>query len=354
MYLKNDKYNEDLKNAFKGIVNSKELFNKKILITGATGLIGSFLVDLLLYLNKHAKAEIDIYALARSEDRLRTRFASSIMEKELNLVIQDVVQPLRLVEKMDYVIHAAGDGYPLAFREHPVETMTPAMFGTYELLEYARRSYGTRVLYISSGEIYGKRIGQNRAFSEEEVGEINSMDVRSCYPMAKRCAETLCASYYAQYNVEALVARLSHTYGSCTSLNDNRATVQFLMKAVAGEDIVLHSEGNQMRSYTYIADCAAGILSVLINGEMGEAYNIANPDSRVTIAQFAEVLAKVAGTKCVKVLPNESAKKELTPIEYAVLDSSKLEKLGWKGQYDIQKGIKNMYSVGKAVWDKGN
>ena len=171
------------------------------------------------------------------------------------------------------------------------------------------------------------------------------MSVRSCYPMAKRCAETLCVSSGTQYHVPVVVVRPSHVYGACTSIHDNRATVQFLNDAAAGKNIILHSEGKQMRSYTYVADCVSGIFSVLLNGLDGEAYNIANETSRVTIAEFAGILSQKAGTNCIMKNPDENEIKEHTPIEYAVLDSAKLEQLGWCGQYDIEKGMEHMFVI---------
>lgn len=349
MYLKSETYNKDLKNAFNGTVNIEKLYNKKILITGATGLIGSFMADLLLYANRIEHAEIEIYLLARDEKRIKERFASSLGEKRLYFIIQDVVNPLEMAAPVDYIIHAAGDGFPSAFREHPVETMVPALFGTYQLLQYAKRNKIQKFLYISSGEVYGKVLGESHAFAEDECGYLDSMNVRSCYPMAKRCAETLCASFWAQHHVPVVIARPSHTYGACTSEHDNRATAQFLNNAVDGENIILHSAGKQMRSYTYVADCVSGILTVLLKGENGEAYNIANAASRVTIADFADIVARKANVDCIRKIPDEIEKKEHTPIEYAVLDSSKLDRLGWCGQYGIDKGIEDMINIREKI-----
>lgn len=353
MYLQSENYRADLKNALYGTVNAQKLYHKSILITGATGLIGSFAADMLLYVNRTENAEIEIYLLARDEKRLRERFASSLDEKRLHFVIQDVVNPLELNEAVDYIIHAAGDGFPAAFREHPVETMMPALLGTYQLLQYAlhnaKKNTVQKFLYVSSGEVYGKILGMEHAFREKECGYLDSMSVRSCYPMAKRCAETLCVSFGAQYHIPVVAVRPSHVYGACTSINDNRATVQFLNDAAAGKNIILHSAGKQMRSYTYVADCVSGIFTALLNGTDGEAYNIANADSRVTVVGFAEILAKKANVECVMKEPDMNEKQEQTPIEYAVLDSSKLELFGWKGQYDIEKGIKNMFDIRKMV-----
>lgn len=345
MYLKNARYKGDLDNAFLGIVNAEKLYHKRILITGATGLIGSFMVDLLLYINQIKNAGIEIYILARDEKKVRKRFASNLGEKRLHCVFQDVINPIKLSVAVDYIIHAAGDSFPSAFQKHPVETMTPALFGTYQLLQYAMESKITKFLYVSSGEVYGRMVESSGAFTEKECGYLDSMDKRSCYPMSKRCAETLCVSFGEEYGIPICVTRPSHTYGVCVSANDNRATAQFLECAVSKKTIILHSEGKQMRSYTYVADCVSGMLTVLLNGVNGEAYNLANSNSRITILNFAQILAYKAGVECIIKTPNKCERKEHSPIEYAVLDSSKLENLGWMGKYDIYKGIESMLEI---------
>lgn len=349
MYIGNETYIKDLETALNSIVNYRELFRKRVLVTGATGLIGSFIVDLLLYLDQRENAEIEVYALARSEESLRRRFQSLQKMEELHFLVQDVIEPLRLQERVDYIVHAAGDGFPSAFREHPVDTMTPAVLGTYQLLQYANKLQVDKFLYLSSGEVYGKLYGKEHAFLESEIGNIDSMDVRSCYPMAKRCAETLCVSFMEQYQVPVVIARLSHTYGANVSERDNRATVQFMKNAVSHQNIVLHSLGSQMRSYTYVADCVSGILTVLLKGKAGEAYNVANASSRVTIAEFARIVAEVSGSQCIFEQPTDCEEKELTPIEYAVLASDRLENLGWVGQYDIFSGVSNMLEIAGQV-----
>ena len=349
MYIENEIYREDLMTALHSTVNYRKLFHKSILVTGATGLIGSFLVDLFMYANRQENAGIQIYALARNEKTLCTRFASVREMPELHFVVQDVTEPLQLKERMDYIIHAAGDGFPSAFREYPVETMTPAVLGTWQLLQYAKEAEIERLLYLSSGEVYGKSVGKVQAFTETETGNIDSMDVRSCYPIAKRCAETLCVSFTEQYRISTAIARLSHTYGANVSARDNRATVQFMKNAIAGQDIVLHSPGKQLRSYTYVADCVSGLLTVLLNGTSGEAYNVANAVSRVTVADFARIVAEKSGRQCVFEQPSDSEKKELTPIEYAVLASDKLEGLGWSSKYDISVGVSRMLEIAEKI-----
>ncbi len=340
---------QDLENALKETVNLEKLFHRSILITGATGLIGSFITDMLLYANREWDAGIRVCALARDEKRLKDRFVSSVKMEQFQWAVQDVTALTELPVYADYMIHAAGDGYPSAFREHPVETMTPALFGTYGLLQFCRKSKVEKFLYVSSGEVYGNISGCGYALTENDNGILDNLAVRSCYPMAKRCAETLCISFAAQYGVPVVIARPSHIYGACTSASDNRATAQFLRNVVNGESIRLNSAGKQMRSYTYVADCASGLLTVLLNGISGEAYNVAKADTKITIAEFAHILSSLAGTDCIVKEPTEKEMREQTPVEYAVLDPAKLEQIGWKGKYDIYNGIKSMLDTERQV-----
>lgn len=310
-------YRKDLKESLDAVLNFEILYDKTFLITGASGLIASFLIDLLFYANEIMDAGIKVYALVRSKACAEIRFQPLLEQPAFNLVIQDVCDPIILKERADYIIHAAGDGYPGAFQEHPVETMLPAVMGSFQLLEYMKKTKGSRFLYVSSGEI------------------------RSCYPSAKRAAETLCASYFAEYGLDIVVARPSHVYGPNSTEKDNRASAQFFRDVLSGRDVVLKSRGQQLRSYTYVADCVSALLTVLTAGVSGEAYNIANPAATATIAEFAETIAKIGGKKCCFERTDETDFTEKTPISYAVLNSDKLQALGWQGSYSIQRGIRH-------------
>ncbi len=335
-------YRADLERAWKSVDDRDILHGKKVLITGATGLIGSFIIDMLLHADHTEDAAIDVWALGRNKDVLRDRFGQHIDSGHLFFIEQDIVESLKSEIKFDYIIHLAGDGYPAAFRERPVETMTPAFIGTYNLLKYALSCPNCRFLLASTGEVYGA-IENRESFSENDCGHIDSMSSRSCYPIAKKAAETLLASFVSEYSVSAVVARLSHVYGPGGSLKDNRATVQFMNSGIKGEDIVLHSEGKQMRSYTYVADAVQGLMYTLLRGTAGEAYNIANMDSRITIAEFAHTVADECNVKCIFDIDGNYA--ESTPISYAVLDSTKLEMLGYKGLYKAGNGIRNSLQI---------
>lgn len=337
-------YINDLETAVSSVVNSKELFGSSVMITGAAGLIGSYLVDMLLLMNKQQGADIKIYALDLSAERMKSRFDSEMTDK-LEIIEANVNDKPTFDFRADYIIHAASNAFPAAFNNDPVGTVMSNIQGTKYLLDYGRDHGAKRLLYISSGEVYGQGDVSLESFKENYGGYVDPTSWRSCYPNSKRCAETLCVSYTKQFGLDTVIVRPSHTYGANATKEDNRANVQFINKALAGEDIVLTSAGNQLRSYTYIADTASAILSVLTSGKSGEAYNIANPASRTTIAGLAGIIASKTGVKVVFADPDEVQKAQLTPIAKQVLDSSKLESLGWKGGYDTEEGISHTLAI---------
>lgn len=355
MYFRNSSYRKDLEEAIREVVDFDILSGKTFLITGASGLIGSFLVDLLCYANETKHTGIGIYALVRNKEYAVRRYQSHVEHSDFHLIVQDVCEPLLFEGRADYIIHAAGDGYPEAFRKRPVETMLPALTGTWRLLEHIKEMESPRFLYVSSGEIYGDATGKygtaqegRHCFKETDSGYVDTMKSRSCYPSAKRAAETMCAAYHAEYGTDAVVARLSHVYGPNVSEQDNRATAQFFRNVLEGQDVILKSRGEQMRSYTYVADCVSAMLTILIRGKAGEAYNVANLDARATIAEFARMTAECGGQKCLFAASNGEDRQENTPIPCAVLDSEKLQGLGWKGAYDVPRGIRHTLQIMKS------
>lgn len=338
------RYQEDLACVADHLPDIQKLYHKRFYIAGATGLIGSYLTDVLLYLNRVRNADITVYAAGRSKERLQKRFAYSGDER-LHLVEQDVIQPMNQMPAADYVIHAASNAYPAAFRQHPVDTIVSNIAGTQHLLDYVQNVQAGRLLYISSGEVYGQGDAGEEGYKEEDYGYVDCLDVRSCYPNAKRTAETLCRAYMEEHGTDVVIVRPCHTYGPNVTATDNRASVQFVNAVLAGEDVVMHSRGEHLRSYCYIADCVAAILVVLLRGIAGNAYNIANRHAICTIAGYAEEAARQTGRKVLFELPDEEKQKELTKITRAVLNSEKLEELGWEGFYDIEKGIKHTLEI---------
>lgn len=337
-YYSSQTYLSGLRKANRAVCRLSDLFHSSVLITGASGLLGSYLTDMLSEANRDG-ADITVYALGRSEERLQKRFAARADDPRLHLVPHDVNTPPAFSFGADFVLHAASNAYPAAFNTDPVGTLMSNITGTKYLLDHALGHGTKRFLFVSSGEVYGQGDLSLDSFSEDYGGFVDPTSPRSCYPNGKRAAETLCAAFTKQYGLETVSVRPSHTFGPTATKSDNRAHTQFINRGLAGEDIILNSAGSQMRSYTYVADTASAILTVLTSGKIGEAYNVANPASRATVADFAREVARQTGTKVVFAEPDAVAAAERTPIAKQVLSSRKLEDIGWKGQYTLEEGI---------------
>ena len=279
----------------------EKLQGSTIAVTGAAGLIGSSFLRALDGVNRIRGLNMRLMALCRDEARARAALGDI---SGLAYLHYDALLPLGEALQADYILHAASNAHPLAFSGDPVGTMQANLLGTMHLLENIR-IHGGRLLLCSTGEIYGELPGAD-SFDEAHFGSIDPMRVRSCYPESKRAAETLCAAYHAQYGADALAARLCYVYGPAITRENSRADAQFLRKALAGEDIVLKSTGSQVRSYCYAADAAGALLTLMLRGEAGLAYNIANPAGTASIREYAQTLADLAGVNLCFDLPPEA------------------------------------------------
>lgn len=307
-----------------------------ILVTGATGLVGSAIVDLLMC---HAeKGEYDVYAGCRTIKKFDSRFSEEENKNRLHYIQVDVTKPFDSNIRFDYIIHAASGADPRSFSMDPVGVMKANLLGVMTLLDYGVEHGLKRFVFVSSGEVYGE--GCDGEWRENDSGYVDSMSVRSCYPSSKRAAETLCVAYSQQFRVECLVARLCHTYGPNFTDTDNRVYAQFIRNVLNREDIVMKSNGEQYRSWLYVVDCVSALFHILINGKDGEAYNVASRDSNITIKDLAEIIAKSVGRKVVIDIPRNGII-NTHPITKAVFDTSKIESLGWKPSFGIEQGLIN-------------
>ena len=301
-----------------------------ILITGATGLIGSTLIHTLM--NNLPKCHI--YALGRNINRAHQLFSMYENYDNFDFIAHDITVPLNTEIDFQYIIHLASGASPNIMSSNPVDIMKANIWGTDNLLSYGKAHNIKRFLFVSSGEVYGQ--SEQSSFSEIDSGYVNSMLPRSCYPTAKRAAETLCISYAAQYGLDIIVARPCHIYGSAYTDSDNRAYAQFIRDAVNGRDIVLNSDGKQYRSWLYVEDCVNALLYILLKGQKGEAYNVADENSSLTIREFAEYIAEVAGVSVCFEL-NDTCMN--SPIKRAVFCTDKLRDLGWAPEYTYREAL---------------
>ena len=307
------------------------MLSGNILVTGSTGLIGGCLVDLLM---RHSQCHV--YAMGRNNQRAARRFACYQDDERFHFLQHDICQPLDGSTRFDYIVHAASNASPNFFQQQPVEVMRSNMEGLCNLVEYGRCHEMQRMVYVSSGEIYGEC--SDSVFTESSSGYVDILSPRSCYPSSKRAAETLCAAYCQEYGADIVIARPCHTYGPYFTESDNRVYAQFIRNVLRGEDIVMKSLGQQYRSWIYVADCAAALLLLLAKGQRGEAYNIAHEESNITIRQLAEKIAAIAGRKVVMDIRDDG---NTTPISRAVFSTAKLESLGWRPLFSIDDGLRH-------------
>lgn len=317
-------YSDHIKSAAQEILPWDKLSGCNILIVGATGLIGSCLVDILL---SRSNIDYHVYASGRNEARANSRFKKYITHPYFHFIKLDVMCPLESNLSFDFIIHAASNASPNFFASQPVEVIKSNIIGLSNLLEYGKAHELKRLLYVSSGEVYGE--GDGRVFTEEYSGYVDSMKSRSCYPSSKRAAETLCASYSSEYGMDIVVARPSHTYGPYFTESDNRVYAQFIRNVLRGEDIIMKSTGSQYRSWCYVVDCALALLYILLKGENGQAYNIADQNSNITIKELAEMIAQIGGQKVVMQLPSDAEKAGYNVVTKSLFSTKKVEALGW-------------------------
>ncbi len=313
----------------------ERLDKKTVLITGASGMIGTFLIQVLLA----RKEDIQVIGVGRDLARAKARFAPWWGRKDFRFLAQDINEPLAWEEGADFFLHAASNTHPAAYSADPIGTMTTNVLGTYQLLRSAAACKAERFLFASSVEVYGENREGQGYFDESYCGYIDCNTLRAGYPESKRAGEALCQAFIRQEGLDVAVARLSRTYGPTMLLSDTKAISQFLKKGAAGEDIVLKSAGDQFYSYSYVADAVSGLLTVLLKGDCGEAYNVADPASDITLKDLAQMIAKKAGTKVVSMLPDAREAAGYSRATRAVMDGSKLKALGWEAHWDMEAGV---------------
>lgn len=324
--------------------NFEQMNNRTIFITGAMGLIGSHIVKALAYINQVRNLKIKIIASVRNEEKAKM-FFSDLMEKSFfELYVGDIINPIEYVGKIDYIIHGASPTESKYFFTNPVETIDVTIIGTKNILELARKNNVESFVYLSSLEVYGKN-EQKEIVCENDYGYIDIMNVRSSYSEGKRLAECMCKSYSEEYNVPVKIARLSQTFGTGVNYDDKRVFAEFCRAVIEKKDIVLHTEGRTTRTYCYTKDAIYAIFTLLLKGQSGEAYNITNKDTAVSIKEMAQLVCDIfpeAGINVRVDITKDIKKFGYNPEMIIKLDTKKIEKLGWRATTDLKDMFINM------------
>ena len=320
-----------------------ELRNKVILITGATGLIGSQIVLALDRYNRLYDGKIQVYALARNQKKAEKIFKEC--SDCVSIVVGDIRENINIAGNVDYIIHGASMTSSKEFVDYPVETILTGMDGTNNVLSFARKKQIKGMVYLSSLEVYGVTGSEKVSVKENEYGYIDQLLPRSSYSEGKRMAECLCISYGNEYNLPIKIVRLSQTFGPGVAYTDNRVFAQFARCAIEGQNIVLKTKGETYRNYCYTRDAIIGILCVLLRGSVNEAYNIANKKTGISIKDMALIVAHDIAKDHIKVvfdLSDDVSKLGYGPTIKIALNTEKIEKLGWKAEVNLKDAFERM------------
>lgn len=329
---------EDLKYIANYSLPYEEMKGTTVLVTGATGLIGVSIVRALV-----AIGDIKVIAHVRNREKAEEIYGA-LLQKNVELYVDDITKEINVSENIDYIFHCASITTSKTMIEKPVETICTSVEGTKNILELAKNKKSKSVIYVSSMEMYGAFNNLNHDVTEKDLGYVDNLKIRSNYPESKRLCENMCIAYMSEYNIPVKIARLAQTFGAGILPGENRVFAQFAKSAIKGEDIVLHTKGMSEGNYCYTRDCITGLLTILLKGKNGEAYNVSNPESHITIADMAYMVADKIAEGRIKVvfdIPSENK------FGYAAdtkmkLNSSKLQVLGWKPEIGLEEAYKRM------------
>ena len=321
-------------------VDWEQFRNKTILVTGATGRLGMYLVEAISKADIDWNLNVTIVAMARNEKKLQAVFGESLQLPNIHALIQDITEPIDWPGEVHYIFHTAGAASPKDFTDAPVDTLWGHVKGTRNVLELAREKKSEKILYVSTVEIYGEWKKED-GIREEDMRPMYCDNARACYPEAKRLCETMLAAYEAQYQISYVGVRLCHTFGPGISLDDGRAFSEFLRNVIEGEDIVLQTDGSAERTYTYVADAIGGMLLAFTKGKE-HYYNIANLNSLISIRDLAELIAGLdaRGKTKVRYASEKEQKLKYLPFRLGIMNVDRMMALGWRPQVGLRDALR--------------
>lgn len=340
---------EDIRGILEADLDWRSLYGKTVLVTGATGMLASYFCFVLVGLNRYFDAGITIIALARDQEKLKVAFGETPDMFGVHYLVQDVCDDLAWADTVDYVFHAAGAASARAIVENPVGIINANVLGTRNVLELARSRGTQRVLFASTREVYGAVLDKD-SITESDMGSLDPLDPRSCYPESKRAAESLLMAYANQYRVPFNVARIAHSYGPGMAIaDDGRVMADFMNDAVNGRDIHLNSTGEAERAFCYVADAVEGLFRILLMGESNTAYNIANEFGAIRVVDLASKLQLIANTGKGVTIEGKNNNAGYTNYRRIPLCVDRLTKLGWEGHTSLDVGLARTLSSLRLV-----
>jgi len=334
---------KDLDFILKSNIDWEKFRNKTFLVTGAYGMLLSYMIYSLLRLNElDSKFDIKIIALVRNKDKAKKRFEHFSGSKLLELLEHDLSSPIQIHTNIDFIIHGASYASPHYFIVDPIKVLMPNVIGTYYLLQLAKAKIVKGFLYFSSGAVYGKPV-KGEVVTEKDYGYLDPLELSSCYGESKRMGENMCKCWNKKFGIPVKIVRPAHIYGPTMDIeNDTRVFASFVNDILKGQNIEMKSDGSTCRSFCYIADATVAYFKVLLNGEEGEAYNVGNDSAYVSIRNLAEILVSAFPEKKLQI--TTTTKKDVISSERGavnmLMSSKKIESLGWKCSFSILEGVK--------------
>ncbi len=323
-------------------IDQNLLQDARVLITGANGMLASYMVEALLRANDLGRSSTQITALVRSGARAHARFGALLDRNDIQLIEADVSQLPAELPQADLIIHAASPATPKQYSIDPIGVMKANFLGTHGLLERAREWHSREFLFVSSGEVYGQVSADQIPTPESAYGYIDIGNVRSCYAESKRAAETLGISFAHQHGVPFKIVRPFHTYGPGMALDDGRVFADFVADVLAARDIRLHSDGTAVRAFCYIADAIRAFFLVMAKGNSAEAYNVGNPDAALSIRELAELMTRLSADPLQVIYHTEARDPHYLPSAISINSPcvERLRALGWKADYSAEAGFR--------------
>lgn len=346
---------EDLQKIISCNLSWDTLREKVVLVTGATGMIPSYMLFTLAYMNDHIPdANIQLLAVGRDEKKAQRLFRVLMDKPYFRFIQADLMKGFQCEEHVDYIVHGASHASTQYFCTDPAGTFLPNVLGTHDLLKIAQRDQAKGFLFLSSGEVYGQITGQ--VITEETSGAVDPLKLRNSYAEGKRAGEMLCSIWNAQYKVPTKIARLSHTFGPTMDFTkDGRVFAEFIRNVLEGKDIVMKSDGSAVRPFCYLSDATTALFQILLEGAAGEAYNVCNHEGYLSILELAELLAGLYPEKGLRVVrqarSSEDAYKESLAMN-CITDNEKLRSLGWAPKITVAEGFRRTIN---SYWlERGN